>query len=186
MPWVTALFGNAAVDEAFSPQLLGEVSSRLLRDSYPLHGPYHYSVTTSADWRSREAPAGYTVEIGGVELLDSLDPDDWPNAISPRALAQGRHVTVAALAIRAGAVVGVATASEDSDALHQIAIDVQPTHRGQGLGAALTSQAARQVLRMGRVPYYGAAADNVASLRTAQSAGFYPCWTAAFTTGKSE
>ena len=185
MPWVTELFRNVEVSEAHSPQLLSEASMRASRDSYRLHGPYHYSVTTSADWQSREAPPGYTVEIGGGELLQSLVPADWPNAISPRASTQGRHVAVAAIAIRAGAAVGVATATEDSDALQQIGIDVQREHRGRGLGRALTSQVAGEVLRRGRVPYYGADADNIASLRTAQSAGFYPCWTSAFTTKAS-
>ena len=185
IPWVTALFEPLSVDEAVSPQLLSEVSLQTLRDSYSLHGPYHYSVTTSADWRHREAPAGYTVELVAAERLNSLDPDDWPNAISSRASDQGRHVTVAALAIRDGAVVGAATATEDSDTLHQIAMDVQQEHQGRGLGRALTSQVARRVLEMGSVPYYGAHADNLPSLRTAQSAGFYPCWTTAFTTGES-
>ena len=132
MPWITELFGNVLVVEALSPQLLSEASMRASRDSYRLHGPYHYSVTTSADWQSREAPPGYTVEIGGGELLQSLVPADWPNAISPRASTQGRHVAVAAIAIRAGAAVGVATATEDSDALQQIGIDVQQEHRGRG------------------------------------------------------
>ena len=185
MPWVTTLFETLSVDEAVSPQLLSEVSRQALRDSYPLHGPYHYSVTTSADWRHRETPAGYAIQLVAAERLNSLDPDDWPNAISSRASDQGRHVTVAALALQAGVVVGVATATEDSDTLHQIAIDVQQEHQGRGLGRALTSQVAREVLEMGRVPYYGAHADNLPSLRTAQSAGFYPCWTTAFTTGES-
>ena len=101
--------------------------------------------------------------------------------MAPRASVQERQVVVAAIAIRAGSVVGVATANEDSDALQQIGIDVQQEHRGRGLGTALTSQVAYEVLRTERVPYYGAAADNIASLRTAQSAGFYPCWTSAFT-----
>ncbi len=76
MPWITELFGNVLVVEALSPHLLSEASIRLSRDSYRLHGPYHYSVTTSADWRSRQAPAGYTVENGGAELLQSLAPED--------------------------------------------------------------------------------------------------------------
>ena len=66
------------------------------------------------------------------------------------------------------------TATTDSDTLWQIGIDVHLEHRGRGLGAALTSQAARAVLDEGRVPYYGSSINNIASRRTAQAAGFYP------------
>ena len=182
MPWVAALFRDVEPDEAFSLDLLSEASRRVSRCSYRLNGPLLYNVTSSQDLRAHEAPAGYTIEVGGAEMLESLDQADWPNAISSRAPAQGRYVAVAAVATQRKAVVGVATAGADSDTLWQIGIDVQPEHRGQGLGVVLTSQAARAVLRQGRVPYYGSAVDNIASRRTAQSAGFYPCWVSVFTT----
>ena len=89
---------------------------------------------------------------------------------------------VTAVAIRSEKVVAAAAASTDSDAFWQIGIDVQTEHRDRGLGAALTSRVARAVLDHGKVPFYGSAIDNIASRRTAQSAGFYPCWVAAYTT----
>ena len=57
-------------------------------------------------------------------------------------------------------------------------------HRGRGLGVALTSPATRAVLDQGRVPYYATSVANITSRRTAQSAGFYPCWTTVYTTAK--
>ncbi len=185
MPWVTELFRDVRPSEALFLDILSKASKQVAHDSYRLNGPLLYSVVSSQDLRVHATSAEYVIELGDAALLRSLDPADWPNAISPRALTQGQNVAVAAIAIRNGAVVGVATATEDSDALQQIGIDVQREHRGRGLGRALTSQVAGEVLRRGRVPYYGAAADNIASLRTAQSAGFYPCWTSAFTTTAS-
>ena len=182
MPWVTELFRDVKPDEAFSPHVLGEASRQVSLQAMRLHGPYPYNVTSSQDWRDRETSAGYAIEVGGVELSEQLDPARWPNVTSPRAAAQGRHNVVTAIAMRGKDVVGAAAASTDSDTLWQIGIDVHLGHRGKGLGTALTSRVAREVLDEGKVPFYGSAIDNMASRRTAQSVGFYPCWVAAYTT----
>ena len=97
-------------------------------------------------------------------------------------LLKGRPNVVTAVAIRSEKVVAAAGASTDSDALWQIGIDVQSEHRGRGLGAVLTSRVASAVLARGKVPFYGSRVDNIASRRTAHSAGFYPSWVAVYTT----
>ncbi len=181
MRWVANLFRDAEPDDAFGPRLLGEASRQVSRHGYRLHGPLLYSVTSSRDWRPHEVPAGYVVEVGGADLVESLDGTDWPNAISPRVPTLGRRIALAAVATRLGRVVGVAATSTDSDTLWQIGIDVAAEHRARGLGAALTSRLARAILDERRVPYYAANTGNVGSRRTALSAGFYPCWVSAFT-----
>ena len=184
MAWVSELFGDVQdADAAFSLGLLSEASGRVEGCSLRLNGPYAYNVTSERDWVHRSAPAGYVVEVGGAELLAGLEPANWPNAVAPRRIGQGRREAVAAVALHRSEVVGVASVTTDSDILWQIGIDVDAEHRGRGLGAALTSQAARAVLDAGKVPYYGSSVNNIASRRTAQAAGFYPCWVSVFTTG---
>lgn len=186
MPWVSELFGDARdADEAFSLGMLSEASRRVEGYSLQLNGPYAYNVTSEQDWVNRDAPDGYAVEVSGAELLVGLEPADWPNAVAPRRMGQGRREVVAAVALLGDVVAGVATATTDSDTLWQIGIDVHSGHRGKGLGAALTSRVARGILDEGRVPYYGSSVNNIASRRTAQAAGFYPCWVSAFTTRRS-
>ncbi len=182
MNWVSKLFRDVEPADAFGLDLLSRASRRAEVASFTLHEPHLYSVTSSRDLRERATPAGYDIEVGGEDLLEMLSFPDWPNAISPRAPAQGRPVTVAALALHNAAVVGVAATTADSDTLWQIGIDVRSDHRGEGLGAVLTSRVAAALLSHGRVPYYGTTVGNIASRRTAQSAGFYPCWVSAFTT----
>ena len=183
LPWVTDLFeGVSDADGAFSLQVLSEASRRMEACGLRLNGPYAYNVTSEQDWMNRSAPNGLVVEVGGAELLAGLEPADWPNSVAPRRATQGRRDAVAAIALDEGDVVGVASASTDSDTLWQVGIDVHSDHRARGLGAALTSQVARGVLHEGRVPYYGSSINNIASRRTAQSAGFYPCWVSVFTT----
>ena len=183
IPWVTALFKDASdADEAFSLGVLSKASKQMEGCSLRLNGPYAYNVTSEQDWVNRRVPDGYVVEVGGGELLAGLEPVDWPNAVAPRRMGQGRREAIAAVALYGNEVVGVASVTTDSDVLWQIGIDVHSEHRGKGLGAALTSQAARGVLDEGRVPYYGSSINNIASRRTAQSAGFYPSWVSVFTT----
>ena len=183
MPWVSELFGNVGdADEAFSLVVLSEASRRMEKDSMRLNGPYAYNVISEQDWVRRDAPGGYVVEVGSGELLAGLEAADWPNAVAPRRMAQGRREAVVTVALHGNEVVGVASATTDSDTLWQIGIDVHSEHRGAGLGAALTSQVARVVLDEGRVPYYGSSINNIASRRTAQAAGFYPRWVSVFTT----
>ncbi|MDD9985628.1 MAG: hypothetical protein OXQ31_05115 [Spirochaetaceae bacterium] len=143
-------------------------------------------MASSEDWRPAPAvTAGYAVEVGGKELLESVDQSHFPNArIASISVRQGRDVPVAAVAIHCEEVVGVATFSTDSDSLWQIGVDVAAGHRGKGLGAALTFRATCAVLDHGKVPYYSTSVANIISRRTAQSAGFYPCWTSVYTTVK--
>ena len=184
MPWVTDLFGNAQADDAFGIELLGESARRVREYSHRLNGPPLCHVPSSDDWRPvRRKPVGYAVAIGGAELLESVDQSRFPNArIASISVRQGRVVPVAAVATHHAEVVGVATFSTDSDSLWQIGIDVARGHRGNGLGAALASRATRAVLDQGKVPYYSTSVANITSRRTAQSAGFYPCWTSVYTT----
>ena len=184
MPWVTGLFRNVQPDDAFGMELLGESARRARGYNCRLNGPQLFHVTSSQDWRpARDIPEGYRVEVGGKKLLKSVDQSDFPHArIAPGSARPGRDVPVGAVAIHREEVVGVATVSTDSDSLWQIGIDVVRDHRGRGLGVALTSQATRAVLDQGRVPYYATSVANIMSRRTAQSAGFYPCWTSVYTT----
>lgn len=73
-------------------------------------------------------------------------------------------------------IAAMAGASADSPLLWQIGIDVDPAMRGQGLAAVLVSRIRDEILRQGRLPYYGTGFSHIASQRTALRAGFLPAW----------
>ena len=54
----------------------------------------------------------------------------------------------------------------------ELAVGVEPEHRGEGLARKLVSQAARQVLLSGAIPLYVYGAGNRSSARVADAAGF--------------
>ncbi len=73
-------------------------------------------------------------------------------------------------------LVGLAGCSADCEEMYQIGIDVLPAYRRQGIGAALTSRLALEILALDKVPFYCAAWSNVKSVRNAIKCGFMPAW----------
>ncbi len=68
------------------------------------------------------------------------------------------------------AVAGVFT----THGLFEIGIDVRREYRGRGLARVAVNSAAAEVLTRGETPYYGCAATNIRSQRTAATCGFVP------------
>lgn len=87
-----------------------------------------------------------------------------------------RRDVLAVCAVSGKNVLGMAGASNDSDDLWQIGIDVLPEHRGKGLAPILVSVLANEIILRGKVPYYGTWSGNIFSQRTAISSGFLPAW----------
>lgn len=79
-------------------------------------------------------------------------------------------------AFRDGKLLGMAGASADSPDLWQIGIDVLPEARGGGIGVMLVSLLRNEILREGKVPFYGAAVSHAISQSIAVRAGFVPAW----------
>ena len=76
----------------------------------------------------------------------------------------------------AGKLIGLAGCSADADRMWQIGVDVLPDHRKQGVGSALTSRLAVEILARGKVPFYCSAWSNIRSVRNAIQSGFLPAW----------
>ena len=72
--------------------------------------------------------------------------------------------------------IGLAGCSMDGEEMWQIGIDVLPGYRKQGVASALTAKLALEILRRGKVPFYGCAWANVKSHRNAVKCGFRAAW----------
>lgn len=101
------------------------------------------------------------------------DPGTWLPTDDPRIPGWLRPFNGDVLvALDAGRVVaGVGRKQHDAHG-HELAVETDEGHRGQGWARRLVSQAARRVLDDGAVPTYLHATDNVASARTADASGF--------------
>ena len=72
---------------------------------------------------------------------------------------------------------GMAGASRDGAYLWQIGINVDKEYAGQGLGHKLVRTLKEEVLRRGKVPFYGTSESHTLSQTVGLKAGFVPAWT---------
>lgn len=78
--------------------------------------------------------------------------------------------------IKDGEILGMAGASADSDVMWQIGIDVMPESKGMNLGPFITILLKREILKRGKVPYYGTVESHIQSQKVAVKSGFVPYW----------
>ena len=84
---------------------------------------------------------------------------------------------IGAAAFADGELLGMAGASADGADLWQIGIDVLPQARGRGIGVMLVSLLRNEILRCGKIPYYGTAVSHTISQNIAIRSGFLSAWT---------
>lgn len=102
----------------------------------------------------------------GGEWVDATDPvvPEWLRVF-------GRQVLLALDPDTGAYLAGVGIKRHDRYG-HELAVGTEPEVRGRGLARRLVAQAARRILDEGAVPTYQHAAENVASARVAEAAGF--------------
>lgn len=88
---------------------------------------------------------------------------------------------LAVAAFEGAEIIGMAGATEDGEMMWQIGIDVLPEHRGKGIGANLIKLLKEEILKRGKVPFYGTVESHVHSQNIAINAGFYPVWAELYT-----
>ena len=113
--------------------------------------------------------------------LKLLEPPDFQSLYQPQwshALCEQRKQldVLGVGAYDKDRLIALAGASADCDSMWQIGIDVLPEYRSRGIGSALTSRLAFEILKRGRVPFYCAAWSNLRSVRNAIRSGFRPAW----------
>lgn len=83
---------------------------------------------------------------------------------------------LAVAALGGDTIMGMAGASKDSKTLYQIGINVIPEYRGKSIGTSLVTLLKQELLKRGKVPFYGTAESHIISKNIAINAGFFPAW----------
>ena len=93
---------------------------------------------------------------------------------------------LAVAAFNGNNIMGMAGASADSKTMWQIGIDVLPEYRGQGIGTKLTILLKNEILKRGKVPFYGTVNSHFHSQNIAMNAGFFPAWAELYSKAKEK
>jgi len=72
---------------------------------------------------------------------------------------------------------GMAGVSRDGEFLWQIGINVRKEYAGKGLAVQLVTEMKKEVIRRGKVPFYGTSESHIISQTVGLKAGFAPAWT---------
>lgn len=75
-----------------------------------------------------------------------------------------------------GNILGMAGASCDGKYLWQIGINVLPQARGKHIASSLVNLLSHDVIKAGKIPFYGTALSHIISQKVAFDAGYIPGW----------
>lgn len=121
----------------------------------------------------KETDCGYTLRVLQPEDFQHLYTPQWSNALCENR----KELDVLAVgAYDQEKLIGLAGCSADCETMYQIGIDVLPEYRRHGIATALTVRLAREIMKLGKVPFYCAAWCNLKSVKNAIKAGFSPAW----------
>lgn len=151
-----------------------ELNRRLARDGYEIARihPFFISWEESepdsepADWQPRY--------FRGAEIEQFRDDTRFRKAFS---FCPAAPDEIGIAAMDKEKILGMAGVSADSDKLWQIGIDVVKEARGRKVGISLVRLLKNEILRLGKLPYYGTAVSHNISQNIAFQAGFRPAWT---------
>jgi GNAT superfamily N-acetyltransferase len=167
-------------DSIFAAPTVAELARYVAREGEELRGPAVSYVCAPESFRPAAAPDGVTIGVVEAEEVHELyQYRGFERALSYRP-DHPRPDVAAAVARRAGAIIGIAGMSADCDALWQIGIEVVASARGAGVGRALVGRLTELAFQRNRVPSYTADVANLRSHALAASLGYWPAWVELF------
>ena len=128
--------------------------------------------------KNRSVEPDFDVKIFINDEINKFYSDDrFHNALGYADYNDGRSDVIAVAGYnKDGQIMGMAGASNDSDTMWQIGIDVVPEFRNRGVATALVSIITSEILKKNIVPFYGTAWSHTASKNVAISSGYKPAW----------
>lgn len=138
---------------------------------YTIFGSFHHYLPISSF--SCPAPLEGVRFFEQEEITKKRFSSRFPNALGFDA---HRPDMLAVALFRDGVIAGLAGASADCAAFWQIGVDVPEPFQGAGIGQHLVALLRQEILRRGKIPYYGTSEANFASRGIAANTGFRPVW----------
>lgn len=176
LPWVEENLGDVEPSWLFKFSNLNRINKKLNEFGHEIADMHHYYLPKS---ESDEIKPMHTVKWFEQEDIPQFRGDQrFQNAFAFNE--QGPDV-LAVAAFDGGRIMVMAGASADSETMWQIGIDVLPEYGGRGIATNLTGLIKQDIIKRGRVPFYGTVESHNLSKNVALQAGFVPVWAEAYT-----
>lgn len=175
IPWMDENFRDEDASWLFDYPKLRFIDKKLNEFGHQIADVHHYYIPRA---NAGEVNPLYSIKWFEHEEIDQFRDDDR----FEEALAFDKvHPDVLAVAAFEGdRIMGMAGASADSETMWQIGIDVIPEYRGRGVATNLTALLKQEILKRGKIPFYGTVESHNISKNIAISAGFIPAWAEAY------
>ncbi len=175
IPWAEEELENLDANWLFKYASIKAIDRKLNEFGHEIADVHHYYLP---DPKAVEiAPLFHTKWFEGEEILQFKNDERFYEAFA----FDESHPDVLAVAAYAGdSIMGMAGASADSETMWQMGIDVISEYRGKGVGTNLTVLLKQEILKRGKLPFYGTVESHTFSKNVAIGAGFLPAWAEAY------
>ena len=168
--WCREQFAGVQPEFLFDGEHVYELETALRRHGLMLRGTStHYLLR---DMPELPLPEGFDYRLLTRPEVNALHPGD----AFPFAFNGDGSDAIALTAERDGKLAALTSADDLWGDMWQIGIQVLSEARRSGLACGLVSRLAREIVALGKTPFYSTWAGNMGSTRTALRCGFHPAW----------
>ncbi|GGD77967.1 hypothetical protein GCM10010911_39960 [Paenibacillus nasutitermitis] len=176
MDWVRQNLGHLTRGQIFSIPTMTMIEEYVRRDNQFIAGPDQKYVCSSDDLAEFNIPQGISISTyDRSNVIKLYEHTVFRHALSYQSDSP-RPDRLASVAEHKGKIVGIAGASEDSELMWQVGVDVLPEYQGLGIGKAIVGTLTKRIINEGIVPYYSTEVSNLQSRQLAISLGYKPAW----------
>lgn len=171
--WLEGFIAGKQGHWLFEHTNLREIESHLGKHDEWLWQSHHMFLP-----EKRTAPPSLDIPVKWFEqdqIHEFYGGGRFPNALCEEFKPE-RPDVLAVVAYENDKVIGMAGCSADTPLMWQIGIDIDTNYRGQGIGTYLVSLLKEEIMRRGKLPYYGTSLSNLKSWNVALNCGFFPAW----------
>lgn len=170
--WCINNLSNTSAEWFYLYPVLRKIDNKLNEFGYEIDNTHHYylpkestdniNTINNIRWYEKE-------DINQFKDDDRFDEafafdDNYPDILAVAALDNNENI------------IAMAGASEDSETMWQIGINVLPEAKGKGIGKDIVALLKNEILKRDKIPFYGTIESHIASQKVAIKSGFYPAF----------
>lgn len=172
MPWFEERLINASAEWLFEYPNLRVIDKKLQEIGHEIADVHHYYLP-NPNIKDIDKPKYDIRWYEQEEILKFKGDERFGEAF---AFNKNHPDVLAVSAWEGDEIIGMAGASADSKTMWQIGIDVLQNHRGKGMGTTLVTLLKNEILKRGKIPFYGTVESHFHSQNIAINSGFFPAW----------